>query len=625
MKSKIKVLSLAFIIMIMSLLSVNVFATTHTLNEIAEKFNNCSSVKRSKEFDNIYLAKVEKSNPNILTISLNNYEGKSSKVNYKLDESILSNDQLDMNDLYSAIILADCIGQVNGYKDGELFYTLNSEEIANYTVENEGFEFKENGDKFSIKMDIDKKIPLVDLSDFYLKSGDFDFVKKIVDEKDVGNQTGKDLKMTYDITIREEENTICIGEENETTMSTYNSILSALEVIYGDKVVEYFQSVYPKFEEGTKQLDGFTIETNASYDSGMFEGSKIVLVKVDNKYINDKVLTGEYTKEAPKTNTWKNADSWAIEELKEAEEKELIPETFQNKDFTMSINRKDFAAVAVKLYEYISSNKSEKISDNPFIDTSDDYVLKAYNLGITLGTSENTFTPNGEITREQMATMLTRAVSKAGVDVTIDLEKVSKFADDNEMHEWGKESVYFMAENGIIKGVGDNKFNSLGNAKFEEALVIALRSVNTLGTANDNQGIPKSEQIGTAGSNIPVKDNYSEAEYQIKVAMQYLLEEAYGDEVIDARIYVQKIYSAEDEQEVEPLKKMNLGPNEVAFEVKYELKIAEGVEDKMKFTAATGEYDEETGWVKEKYNLGVLRPNDSGEQKYKITDFGTGW
>ena len=138
--------------------------------------------------------------------------------------------------------------------------------------------------------------------------------------------------------------------------------------------------------------------------------------------------------------------------------------------------------------------------------------------------------------------------------------------------------------------------------------------------------VPKSEQTGTAGSNIPLKDNLEEAKHQIEVAMQYLLKETYGDEVFDARIYVEKVYTAEEEQEIEALKEMNLGPNEVAFEVKYELKPAAGVEDIMKFTAATGEYDEETGWVKEKYNLGVLRPTDgSGEQKYKITDFGTGW
>ena len=136
--------------------------------------------------------------------------------------------------------------------------------------------------------------------------------------------------------------------------------------------------------------------------------------------------------------------------------------------------------------------------------------------------------------------------------------------------------------------------------------------------------VPKSEQEGTAGSNIPLKDNFTEAEYQIKVAMQDLLKEAYGEDVFDARFNVEKIYTYEDEQEVEALKERNLGANEVAFEVKYEIKPAQGV-DPIKFTAANGEYDEESGWVKEKYNLGILRPASDGEAKYVITDFGTGW
>ena len=133
---------------------------------------------------------------------------------------------------------------------------------------------------------------------------------------------------------------------------------------------------------------------------------------------------------------------------------------------------------------------------------------------------------------------------------------------------------------------------------------------------------PKSEQTGTAGSNIPLKDNQEEAKYQIEVAMQKLLEESYGDKITDARIYVEKIYTAEDEQADEALKEYNLGPDEVAFEVRYELHPAEGV-DVNEIMAATGEYDEESGWVTEKYNLGVLRPTEDGS--YTITDFGTGW
>ena len=134
--------------------------------------------------------------------------------------------------------------------------------------------------------------------------------------------------------------------------------------------------------------------------------------------------------------------------------------------------------------------------------------------------------------------------------------------------------------------------------------------------------MPKSEQTGTAGSNIPLKDNPEEAKYQIEVAMQYLLEEAYGDKVNDARIYVEKIYTVEDEQANEALKSYELGPDEVAFEVRYELHPAEGV-DVNELLAATGEYDEESGWVTDKYNLGVLRPTEDGS--YTITDFGTGW
>ncbi len=143
-------------------------------------------------------------------------------------------------------------------------------------------------------------------------------------------------------------------------------------------------------------------------------------------------------------------------------------------------------------------------------------------------------------------------------------------------------------------------------------------------TTAKNTNVPKKDQIGTAGSNIPLKDNNEEAKYQIEVAMQELLKEAYGDKVFDARFYVEKIYTAEEEANIPELKERNLGPDEVAFEIKYEIKPAVGVDPNI-FTAATGTYDEETGWVKEKYNLGILRPNEAEFPEYKITDFGTGW
>ena len=166
--------------------------------------------------------------------------------------------------------------------------------------------------------------------------------------------------------------------------------------------------------------------------------------------------------------------------MREADEKGLIPETFMKKDATKPITRLDFAAITVKLYEAISGKKAEPVAVNPFTDTNDEYVLKAYNLGITNGVSKTEF-GNGQITREQMATMIARALRKVGIDVTIDLNAVTKFADDDLMSDWGRPSVYFMASKEIIKGVGENRFNPLGNAKVEEAIAVALRSVEIFG------------------------------------------------------------------------------------------------------------------------------------------------
>lgn len=141
---------------------------------------------------------------------------------------------------------------------------------------------------------------------------------------------------------------------------------------------------------------------------------------------------------------------------------------------------------------------------------------------------------------------------------------------------------------------------------------------------SENKVIPKSEQTGTAGSNIPLKDNNEEAEYQIQVALQYLFEEEYGDDVFDARIYVEKIYSVEDEEKNPIIKQMKLDENEVAFEVRFELKPSEGADIDL-LSIPDGEYDEESGWITGFHRVGVLRPNDSEDQKYKITNFGTGW
>lgn len=191
---------------------------------------------------------------------------------------------------------------------------------------------------------------------------------------------------------------------------------------------------------------------------------------------------------------------WAFSEIEEAYNKTLIPEILVGEDLTQPITRAEFAAVSVKTYEHMANTQALPAVNNPFTDTKDIDVLKAYNVGITTGISASEFSPNELLNREQAATMLTRVFKKStmvgwSIDTDAQFElsysKPTAFADNDKISEWAKESVYFMVANDIINGVGDNKFapqnttteeEAVGyaNATREQALIIATRMVDNL-------------------------------------------------------------------------------------------------------------------------------------------------
>ena len=175
--------------------------------------------------------------------------------------------------------------------------------------------------------------------------------------------------------------------------------------------------------------------------------------------------------------TWTNASGWAVDELTEAANSGLIPDILDKEDLKKNVTRKEFAHIAVKLYEKLSG-KGIMVTHAPFKDTDDIEVAKAYTVGITTGVSDTEFAPDREITREQMATMMARALEQVGIDTFVDLTKVKEFIDDNEMHNWSRSAIYFMSDAGIIKGISttENRFGVKGNATREQSIIIAIRS-----------------------------------------------------------------------------------------------------------------------------------------------------
>jgi len=154
---------------------------------------------------------------------------------------------------------------------------------------------------------------------------------------------------------------------------------------------------------------------------------------------------------------WSEASAWATGELKKADDYGLIPDSLKGADMTKPITREEFAELAVKLYEKTTDTKATAASPNPFTDTSNPEILKAFKLGITTGTSATTFAPKDLTNREQVATMLSRAIRVMAPDGDFSTDGAPNFTDQKDISSWALEHVKFMSKNGIIKGA-DGKF-----------------------------------------------------------------------------------------------------------------------------------------------------------------------
>ena len=90
------------------------------------------------------------------------------------------------------------------------------------------------------------------------------------------------------------------------------------------------------------------------------------------------------------------------------------------------------------------------------------------------------------------------------------------------------------------------------------------------------------------------------------------------EEVIPTNI---RVYTAEEIEADEAIKSHDIKEGDIVFDVEYELKIKDGVEDLMKYTAGTGEIDGQM--IRNKANCGIAR--NHGEDGYIIDGLETGF
>ncbi len=173
---------------------------------------------------------------------------------------------------------------------------------------------------------------------------------------------------------------------------------------------------------------------------------------------------------------------WAQAEVEEARSKNLIvAEADQN--YQLPISRALFCKLIVQMIEQSHGAPIAVVIENPFNDTTDQSIIKAYQVGVVKGISANQFAPNNLITRQEVAVMMMRAfrvldaIKVKTYTKNVDVSGIV-FADEASIASWAIDDVREAFKLGIVKGVGDNKIDPLGNTTIEQSILLSLRLYN---------------------------------------------------------------------------------------------------------------------------------------------------
>lgn len=175
---------------------------------------------------------------------------------------------------------------------------------------------------------------------------------------------------------------------------------------------------------------------------------------------------------------------------------------------TDKISRIDFCRIADKMLVDTGMIDESQNYSEPFKDTDDDSVARLYSLKVINGTSEDTFSPSGLITREEAATLIDRIYAIKSTEDKNDI-KSDSFEDAKSISSWALESVERMNRIGIFIGMPNGYFQPKDNITFEQSKLALLRlqefcdpdAISSLSIEKTlNEITMSSRKIGTVGA-----------------------------------------------------------------------------------------------------------------------------
>ncbi|WDM21614.1 S-layer homology domain-containing protein [Paenibacillus polymyxa] len=116
----------------------------------------------------------------------------------------------------------------------------------------------------------------------------------------------------------------------------------------------------------------------------------------------------------------------------------------------------------------VNGNGSRSFTDVPASHWAYNELTSAVNAGYISGYADNKLKPNGKVTRQEAAAIIGKAIGLTAGNAA----DVTKFIDSDKIGSWAKKSVAAAAEQKIINGYPDGKFQPLKSLTRAEAIAI---------------------------------------------------------------------------------------------------------------------------------------------------------
>ena len=170
-------------------------------------------------------------------------------------------------------------------------------------------------------------------------------------------------------------------------------------------------------------------------------------------------------------------DHWAKEDILAAAESGLFTGT-SGTTFSpdMTLSRGMFTTVLWRMAGSPAAEGARTFTDVAEDAWYHDAVVWGAANGLVKGMGNNTFAPDAQITREQMAVMLCRYAEISGE--TIDGAQTLTFADADAVSDWAVSSIGWAVEKGYLTGKPGNQLDPQGLATRAEATVVINRFLN---------------------------------------------------------------------------------------------------------------------------------------------------